>query len=323
MKAVFINRHGGTDVLEYGEQPRPIPRSGQVLIEVRAASVNPRDWLLREGKYVFRYLMPGFPLILGSDVSGVVVETGPRTVRFKVGDAVFGMQTPFGRMGGYAEYVAIAETALAIKPESVSHEEAAAAPCAGLTAYDALVGIARVAVGSKVTVIGGSGGVGSYAVQLAAALGTEVTAVTSGRNAEFVGTLGARHLIDYTQHRFTDSVRRQDVVFDTIGRETLAKCAESLAPDGRYITTIPNLRTGLQAVTSGVARRLRGGHGQSAHVVLVRSDGKNLEKLAALMVEGKLRSVIDSVFPLSDIRAAHEKSRTWRTRGKIVLSVRS
>jgi len=163
MRAVFINRYGGVEVLEYGDQPRPIPRSGQVLVEVHAASVNPRDWLLREGRYVFRYLMRGFPMILGSDVSGVVVQSGPNTTRFRPGDAVFGMQTAFGRMGGYAEYIAIDEWALAAKPANVSHEEAAAVPCAALTAYGALLQVGRTTAGSRVAIIGASGGVGTYA----------------------------------------------------------------------------------------------------------------------------------------------------------------
>jgi NADPH:quinone reductase-like Zn-dependent oxidoreductase len=322
MRAAFIQRYGGPEVLEVEEQPRPVPKSGQVLIEVHAASVNPRDWLLREGRYVFRHLMRGFPLILGSDVSGVVVESGSGATRFRPGDAVFGMQTPLGRMGGYAEYVAIDERALAAKPEGLSHVEAAAVPCAALTAWGALVRIGRIAAGSRVTIVGASGGVGTYATQLAKALGATVTGVTSGGNASLVRSLGADRVIDYKTEQFASLVESQDLVFDTIGRESLRKCARVLTPRGRYITTIPNAATFSQAFASNSLRMLRGGHAQSAHTVLVRADGEALGRIASLMSAGKVRSVIDSVYPLSEVRAAHERSRSWRSRGKLVLQVR-
>lgn len=322
MRAIFIRRYGGNEVLEDGEQPRPVPKSRQVLIEVHAASVNPRDWLLREGRYVFRHLMRGFPLILGSDVSGVVVECGPDATLFRVGDEVFGMQPPLGRMGGYAEYVAIDERALARKPSNVSHEEAAAVPCAGLTAYGALLRVGRVRSGSRVTIIGASGGVGTYATQLAAVLGATVTGVCSAANAALVQSLGAQRVIDYKTERFDTLLDSQDVVFDTIGRESLRKCSPVLTPRGRYITTIPSASTFANALSSNLRRAVRLGHAQSAHTILVRADGRDLSELAAWMSAGKVRSVIDSVFSLSEARAAHERSRTWRSRGKLVLRVR-
>lgn len=322
MRAIFINRYGGTEVLEEGEQPRPVARSRQVLVEVHAASINPRDWLLREGRYVFRYLMRGFPLILGSDVSGVVTEVGPDAKLFRPGDAVFGMQTPLGRMGGYAEYVAIDERALARKPGNVSHEEAAAVPCAALTAYGALLRIGRTTAGSRVTIIGASGGVGTYATQIAKALGATVSAVTSARNASLVHSLGADRVIDYTTERFDTVLHAQDLVFDTIGRESLRKCSRVLTKRGRYITTIPSAATFTNALATNAWRMLRGGHAQSAHTVLVHADGEDLSRIASLMSEGKVRSVIDSVYPLSQVREAHQRSRTWRSQGKLVLQVR-
>jgi NADPH:quinone reductase-like Zn-dependent oxidoreductase len=323
MKAVYIEKYGGLEVLQFGECPRPVPKSGQVLVEVHAASVNPRDWLLREGRYVFRHLMRGFPLVLGSDVSGVVVEVGPGVTRFKPGDCVFGMQTPLGRMGGYAEYTAIAERALANKPERVSHEEAAAAPCAALTAYAALVEIGRIKSGSNVLIVGASGGVGTYAVQIAKALGATVTAVTSASNAALVQSLGADNVIDYKAERFADVIQGQDIVFDTIGKESLASCRSVLAPGGRYITTIPSGRTAAESVSSRLLRFLSGGRTPSAHVVLVQANGKQLERIATLMEQRRIRSIIDTVYPLQDTKKAHEKSRSWRTRGKLVLSVRT
>ena len=144
MKAVYITRYGGSDQLVYGPRQRPEPKSGQVLVRVRAAAVNPRDWILRDGRYVFRFALPRFPIILGSDLSGEVVKCGPSASRFRIGDEVFGMQPLLGGMGAYAEYVAIDETALARKPPSISHVDAAAVPCAGLTAWQALVNIGGV-----------------------------------------------------------------------------------------------------------------------------------------------------------------------------------
>ena len=285
--------------------------------------MNPRDWLLREGRYVFRYLTHGFPLVLGSDVSGVVVEVGPDANRFKRGTSVFGMQTLFGRMGGYAEYIAISEAALARKPEGVSHEEAAAVPCAALTAYGALVRIGRIGPKSHVLIVGASGGVGSYAVQIAKALGASITAVTSTGNMTLVQSLGADRVIDYKTQHFTSVIRNQDVVFDTIGKESLTSCRLVLASGGRYITTIPSGRTAMQSAISCLQRFVSGGRTPSAHLVLVRANGDDLERIALLMTEGRIRSVIDSVYPLHEARAAHEKSRSWRTRGKLVLQVQA
>src|SRR5262245_3184628 len=241
MRAVFISQYGGNEVLRYDELPRPVAKRGQVLVRVRAASVNPRDWIIREGRYVFKFALPAFPIILGSDISGEVVACGPSASRFRPGDAVFGMQPMRGGMGAYAEYVAIDEAALAAKPEAVSHAEAAAVPCAGLTAWQAVAYIGRVGPGAKVTICGASGGVGSYAVQFAKALGAHVTAVTSGANADLALSLGADAVVDYKSEDFTRMVNRQNLVFDAVGRYGFARCVQVLAPGGRYVSTIPAL----------------------------------------------------------------------------------
>lgn len=321
MKAIYIERYGGPDVLTFGDVPRPVPKANQVLVEIHAASLNPRDWLLREGRYVFRHFMRGLPLIPGSDFSGVVVEAGVNAARFEIGAPVFGMQTAFGRMGAYAEYIAVAESAPARKPENVTHIDAAAVPCAALTAYDALVENARVGPQTPVLIIGASGGVGSYAVQIAKCLGAHVTAVTSTKNVPLVESLGADRVIDYTQDHYAYLVRNQAVVFDTIGRENLSKARAALAPGARYITTIPAVQTAVQSLTSNALRILSGGKRPGSHVVLVQANGVHLEWIASQMTAGNIKSVIDSVYPLQEARAAQIKSRTWRTRGKIVLQV--
>ncbi len=323
MKAVFINRYGGTEVLEYGEQPTPVAKGRQVLVRVHASAVNPRDWLLREGRYQFRFLIPGFPKILGSDVSGVVVACGPRARRFQPDDAVFGMQTHLGRMGAYAEFIAIHENALALKPPNVSHIDAAAVPCAGMTAYECFTSLGHIQPHSRVTVIGASGGVGTYAIQIAKAMGAEVTGITSSRNVQLVRSLRADRVIDYETQDFTQLLHSQDIVFDTIGRQSLQTCSPIMRRRGRYITTIPALKTIRQSISSRVSRSLHMGDAPSSHVISVHADGRQLEQIARLMEHGQVRSVIDHVYPLAEVRQAHERSRTWRTCGKLVLQVRS
>jgi NADPH:quinone reductase-like Zn-dependent oxidoreductase len=320
MKAIFIQQYGGTEVLQYGEQPMPAIKPHQVLVRVHAASVNPRDWLLREGKYVFRHVTRGFPLILGSDISGVVEQVGAAVKHLRVGDAVFGMQGITGRLGAYAQYTAINETSLAIKPDDVSHVQAAAVPCAGLTAYAALMRMGRVKSGANVLIVGASGGVGSYAVQLAKAAGANVTAVASTNNIALVRELGADEVIDYKTQDFRHAVRDQDVIFDVMGRENLTECRKVLRAGGRYITTIPNGSNALAAIGSGLRRAFKAS-ATSSHMVLVRARGDDLAIIAALMLRGLVRSVIDSTYPLANAAQAQTRSRSWRSRGKIVLTL--
>ncbi|AEF40728.1 NADP-dependent oxidoreductase [Hoyosella subflava] len=320
MEAVYFERHGGPEVLRYGQRPTPRPGPNQVLIEVHAVGVNPRDWMLRQGTYVGRYLVGRPPIIPGSDVSGVVVEVGAKVEDFAVGDEVFSMQSQLGHMGGYAQYMAVNASCVALKPPAISHIEAAAVPVAGLTAWQSLFGIARISAGSKVVVVGASGGVGHYAVQLASHAGAHVTAVCSAANAEFVRGLGAAAVVDYTEERFTDVVSGQDLVFDTLGRESLDSCRNVLARDGLYITTVPNLATFARWAQTSLRSRVLGG--QRASVIAVKARGQELSALAELMAQGHIRSVVDSVYPLAEAAEAHRKSRTFRTRGKLVLQVR-
>lgn len=324
MKAVFIRRFGGPEVLEYGEQPLPVPGSGEVRVRVHAAGVNPRDWLIREGRYVFQALLPRLPLILGSDVSGTIEACGAGVTRFQPGDSVFGMQPVRSRLGTYAEAVVIRASVLAHKPLQVSHPEAAALPCAGLTAFQALTRLGHIKPGCRVLVNGASGGVGSFAVQIARILGAEVTGVTSTANLERVRSLGASRVVDYTREDFTQTLTDQDVIFDAVGRSSLHQCRGVLAPGGRYLTTVPG-RGALWSVLRSALPRWRPRQLPSAHLVLVRADARDLERLASWMVGGELRSLIDRTYPLADVRLAHERSRSWRTQGKLVLvpSVRS
>ncbi len=320
MKAVYVERFGGPEVLVHGERPTPRPAADEVLIEVHAVGVNPRDWMLREGTYVGRLLVGRPPIILGSDVSGVVVAVGRRVEQFAVGDEVFAMQSQLAKMGGYAEYMAVKASCVARKPAGVSHVEAAAAPVAALTAWQSLFDHAKIGAGDRVVVVGGAGGVGHYAVQLAHDAGAHVSAVCSAANADFVRSLGASEVVDYTRQRFTDVLRDQDVVFDTIGREGLSSSRSAMAGDGHYITTVPDIAAAVQWAATGLRSRLLGG--RRASVVMVRSSGRQLSAIADLMAQGRLRSEVDTVYPLSEAAEAHRRSRTFRTRGKLVLQVR-
>ncbi len=321
MKCIYIERFGSSEVLTYGDRPRPVPKPDEVLIEVHAAGVNPRDWLIRSGRYQFRWLLPPFPLILGSDVAGVVVEVGEQVKRFEPGEKVYAMVPSSRGFGGYAEYVAVADPAVTWMPENMSFEQAAGVPLAGLTAWQALADNANMGPGEKVMVIGASGGVGHYAVQIARALSAQVTGVCSSANVALVRRLGAIRVIDYTQERFNDVTRGFDVVFDTVGRESLGSCAEVLKPGGTYVTTIPGIGTLLAMARTRLASRLWP-QAQRSEVVLVQADGTALEGMTVLAESGALETLVDTVYPLEEAAKAHDRSRTFRTRGKLVLKVR-
>ena len=316
MKAVFFSRHGGPEVLEFGERPTPVPAADQLLIEVHAAGVNPRDWMLRQGSYFGRRLVGPLPIIPGSDVSGIVAAVGAKVTGFRVGDPVVAMQSTLGRMGAYAEYMAVRDSCVAHKPDGISHRDAAALPVAGLTAWQALFDIAKVGAGSSVTVIGAAGGVGHYASQLAHWAGAQLTGVCGPDNIAFVAELGAQLVIDYRAERFADLLGDQDLVFDTVGRAPMPDVARTLSRGGLHVTTVPSGAV-LAATLVG---RLRGG--PRVRPVFVRPRQADLSSLLALMAAGDLRSVIAAVYPLAEAAEAHRQSRTLHTRGKIVLAVR-
>jgi NADPH:quinone reductase-like Zn-dependent oxidoreductase len=321
--AAFIERYGAIEeVVRVAERPEPIPRGDQLLIEVHAASVNPRDWLLVQGRYVFAILAGGLPLVLGSDVAGVVVGLGPKASGFEVGDEVLAMQTPRGRFGGFAERVVVRAGAVAHKPSEVSFGSAAGIGVAGLTALQALRDKARLRAGEHVVVVGASGGVGSFAVQLAKRTGARVTGVCSTRNEALARRLGCDEVIDYTQVDFRDTVRSADVVFDTIGRERLATVRRCLGPGGRYVTTVPNAGNSLDQGLGMTLGRLRRSARRSRTIVC-RSRGSDLRLLAELVAGGELEVLIDSTWPLAQTAAALARSRTKRARGKILISMPS
>lgn len=321
MKAVFFERKGDLEALRYGERPKPEAGARQVLIEVHAAGVNPRDWQLCEGAYMFGFLVGRPPTILGSDVSGVVVEVGSKVDRFAPGDEVFGMQSHLGRMGGYAEYVAIDQSCLARKPSSVSHLDAAAAPVGALTAWQALHRIAGVGTGTRVTIVGAAGGVGAYALQFAATSGAHVTAVCGPANEALVRELGAAEVVDYRAVRWPEAIEDQDVVFDTVGQEGLASAGRPLRRGGTQITTVPSLATFGAVARTAVTRPFT--RGKRVSLVLVQPRGNELEEIAQQLASGAAHSIVGGVYPLAKAVDALRESRAQHVRGKLVLDVRA
>jgi NADPH:quinone reductase-like Zn-dependent oxidoreductase len=312
MKAAVMHQYGSANVLHIEEMPQPKIKPDQLLVKVYATTVNPIDWKIRKGML---RLLPGihFPLILGFDVSGEVVAVGDRVTHFKVGDLIYANTGLPG--GAYAEFIALSEKVAALKPTQMSHEQAAAVPGSALTALQALRNLGHIQQGQTVLVNGASGGVGSFAVQLAKALNTTVTAVCSTKNMEWVKALGADRVMDYIHQDFTQDSVQYDIIFDAVGKRSFSTCRNVLKPSGIYITTLPNPDTILWAMLTTLLP------GQKAKIVLQTPSGNDLAYLRGFLETGKLLPYIDRTYPLSDIVAAHSYSETEHAAGKIVITV--
>jgi len=321
VQAVVYRSYGEPEVLSIEELSVPEPKDNEVLIEVRAASVNPLDWHFMRGEpgIVRLFLGLGKPkeIRFGADLAGVVRAVGSRVTRFKAGDEVFGS----GR-GAFAEMACVPESALAAKPASLSFEQAAALPIAGVTALQALQDKAQVRQGHQVLVNGASGGVGSFAVQIARALGAEVTAVCSARNVETVRALGAERAIDYAREDFAMSVRRYDTIVECVGNRTLRDCVRVLKPKGVIV--------GIGATGNGTAKMLaqmlgRGFYSlfisQSVKGMIAKMNAGDLETLARMCEQAQVRPVIDHSYPLKETAEAVRYLETMRARGKVVIAV--
>ncbi|HSK76214.1 MAG TPA: NAD(P)-dependent alcohol dehydrogenase [Thermoanaerobaculia bacterium] len=317
MRAVVIDGYGGSNRLDVREVPDPgPPGTGQVLVRVRATSVNPVDWKIRRGS--LRLVLPArFPLILGFDAAGEVVDIGPEVTRFQVGDPVFGAIDTRRTGGAYAELALAREDALTSLPASLSFEEAAALPVAGLTALQALRDKGELVAGERVAINGGSGGVGHLAIQIARALGADVTATASHRNQQFLRDLGAHQTVDYEEEDVTAEDDAWDVLFDAIGTLSYRDVEPSLARGGGiHVTTSAAF---LWAVITAVQGLL--GQKKRSRLVMVRYKAEDLAVLARLADQGRMRPEIQEVFPLEKIRQAHDLSETGRVRGKLVVRV--
>jgi NADPH:quinone reductase-like Zn-dependent oxidoreductase len=330
MQAVRLHEFGGPEVLRYEEAPMPTLKPGEVLVRVHAVGVNPPDWYLRDG---YKMLPPewrpsvSFPLILGTDISGVVVAIAPDVQGFAVGEEVFGMVRfpSVGESRGYAEYVAAPAADLARKPAGLNHVQAAGAPMSGLTAWQYLIELGHTEPnpfqaephrpvplhGKRVLVNGAAGGVGHLAVQLAKWQGAHVIAVASGKHEILLRELGADEFIDYTKTPAEDVVRDVDIVLDTLSGPNTARFLRTLKRGGALFPVFLGFSDVEEAARLGI----------TVSMAQVRSNGQQLAELGRLLEAGTVRVVIDSTFPLAEARQAHERAARGHIQGKIVLTV--
>ncbi len=314
MKAIRFHRYGDPDVLLFEDAPEPRPGRGQVRVRVSAAALNPKDILTRKGR--LRWVPRRFPRLSGQDLAGVVEAVGPGVRALRVGEPVFGMIGGFGA-GACAELAILRTDEAALLPRAASMVEAASVPLAGLTALQALRDILRVQPGETVALNGASGGVGVYAIQIAKILGAHVVAVSSSRNEAFVSDLGADEVLPYDEAPLVERSRTFDCVFDIFGTAPYERALRVIAPRGRYVSTLP--RPGI--IARSFASRFRAD--LEARLVLVRSRARDLARLAQWIDDGRLRPVVDRVWPLEEAAAAHAYLETKRARGKVVLEVSS
>ncbi|WP_026554710.1 NADP-dependent oxidoreductase [Arthrobacter sp. 35W] len=329
MKAFVINRYKGP--LEQVDVPEPVVGERDVLVQVRAAGLNQLDEKIRAGE--FRQILPyKLPLILGNDFAGVVVRVGARVQAFKPGDEVYGRPDK-DRIGTFAERIAVAEADLALKPASISFEEAGSLPLVALTAWQALVERGNLRPGRKVLIHAGAGGVGSIAIQLAKHLGARVATTASASNADFVRELGADTIIDYRSQDFEQVLSGYDLVLDSLGGENLQKSLRVLKPGGkaigiagppdpafaREIGLNPVLRLGITALSAGIRRRAKK-LGVSYEFLFMRANGDQLRQITSLIDGGALRPIVGRILPFDQTVQALQELEKGGLRGKAVIS---
>ncbi len=313
MRAIVYRRYGSADVLESAELPEPQAGPEDLLVRIHAASVNPIDWKIRSGS--LRLLSGGeFPRIPGSDFAGEVLSVGKDTRRFQKGDRVFGMLPPM-KGGACAELAAIPERLASHAPRNLTMEECAAIPMAGLTALQALRDRAEIKDSQKVLIYGASGGVGTFAIQIARIFQAAVTAVASAPSEPIVRQAGAETFVDYSQQDFTELNDTYDIVFDCVGKTYFADCRDILAPDGRYVTVEVGPGIFWDSLTGGLFG------GPRCAFVMTRESTDDLDMLRHYVHGKTVRPLIDRIFPLSEAKEAHLLSETGHARGKIILKI--
>ncbi len=325
MKAIVYERYGGPEVLRYTKIEKPAPGEGEVLVRVRASSVNAADYrMMRADPFLVRLanglLKPTKAHVLGSDVAGVVEQVGSGVTRFRAGDSVFGNSFHTG-LGAFAEYVRVSENALALLPSGLGYEAAAVVPLAAITALQGLRDLGEVRPGQSVLVQGAGGGVGNFVVQIAKAMGAEVTAICGGGSAELVTSLGADRVIDYAKEDFAGEDRTYDLILGVNGYRSLGDYRRCLDSGGRYVMIGGANRQIFDALLLGRLRFL--GSGKTARVLTLDQAryATDLQELSDLLVEGKLRPVIDRTFALEETADAIRYAEKGHVRGKVVISV--
>lgn len=332
MKAVIAEGYGGPEVLRIEEIDVPQVGPNGVLVRIHATSVNPIDWKLRNGmlKAIRNFR---FPVIWGTDFSGVVTEVGRAVTLFKPGDEVYGCKDGIvGKTyrGTYVEFAVVPEKSVAHKPANLSHEEAASLPVAALTAWQALVTQGRLKPGDRVLIHAGAGGVGTIAIQLAKTFGTFVAATASARNQQFLRELGADLPIDYEHERIEDKVSDCAIVLDGVGKPVWGGSFSVLKRGGKLMTLVVpvphgnpgNIKFFGTVAVNVLAATIRAIFtGKQLKLIRVKPRGGDLEKISALVEAGKIRPVIEKVYPLEEIAAAQQESEKWHVRGKIVVRI--
>jgi NADPH:quinone reductase-like Zn-dependent oxidoreductase len=324
MKAIICPRYGSPAVLRLEEVAKPAPQDNEVLIKIHAASINARDWRLMRAKPFFVRLMPGSlfhpkNVVLGVDFAGQVEVTGSNIKQFKPGDEVFGYTPSASGRGTFAEYVCVNENLVAYKPTNLTYEQAAAVPLAAMTALQGLRDKGNLHSGQKVLINGASGGVGTFAVQIAKAFGAEVTAVCSTRNLEMVRSLGADYAIDYQKEDFTKKGQQYDLILAVNGYHPIADYLHALSPDGSLVVAGGSMRQLFQAATQ--ARRNSKTMGQKTHVVSLVQSQKDLLLIKELLEGGKVLPVIDGCYPLHETADAFRYFEKVHPRGKVVIRI--
>src|SRR5256885_6768331 len=332
MKAFVVDRYGKKEGVRFADMPEPQVRDADVLVRIHAAGVNVLDSKIRDGE--FKRILPyRLPLILGNDVAGVVIRVGSNVRRFKAGDEVYARPHK-DRIGAFAEFISMNEDDVAIKPKALTMEEAASIPLVGLTAWQALIERANLKPGQKVLIHAGSGGVGTFAIQLAKHVGASVATTTSTPNVDLVKSLGADVVIDYKKEDFEKVLSGYDVVLNSLGKDTLAKSLEVLKPGGKLISISgpPDaafakqnglnwfLQQAMRLLSFGIRKRAKH-HGVSYSFLFMRANGEQLSKITSLIESGSIRPVIDRVFPFEATQEALAYIETGRSKGKVVVKV--
>ncbi len=311
MKAIILKEAGGPENLIISDIPVPLPKKGEVLIKVKAISINPVDIKTRKGLALYNSLKGDKPVILGWDIAGEVVQAGEEVTTLEEGDEVFGMVNFPGHGKAYAEYVAVPAGHLAEKPELVSTQEAVAGTLAALTAWQVLLDEAKLQAGEKVLIHAAAGGVGHFAVQIAKYLGAYVIGTASEANYDFVKELGADDFVDYSKEKFEELVKDADVVFDTVGGDNPLRSLNVLKEGGRLVAIAGGITDEVKQLAE--TRKIK------AWPYLVKSNGDDMEQIAELMEAGTIKAHISKEFSFGEIAEAHRQIETGKTRGKIVV----
>lgn len=332
MRAMVIDKYGKVP-MRLAEMPTPEIGEYEVLAEIHAASINPIDFKIRDGKVkmLLKYKMP---LILGNDFSGVVIKVGAKVTRFHVGDEIYGRPRK-SKIGTFAEYIAVHEEDIALKPKNLSFEEAASIPLVGLTTYQAFADILQLQKGQKILIHAGSGGVGTFAIQLAKLMEATVATTASEAGANLVKSLGADEIINYKTEKFEDILKNYDAVFDTLGGETLEKSFNVVKGGGKIVSVsgLPNARfakeygagffkTLLFSIATKNLTALEKKHNVQYTFLFMEPSGDQLRILANYIESGKIKPVIDKVFPFDDAQKAMEYAESGRAKGKIILKIK-